>query len=53
MVLFEKKRKLLFSFAPNMVKMCGFVEPAQWISSRGRNQASDFPELIIKSTGYT
>jgi len=29
MALFEKKDKLLFSFATNTVKMCGFVEPAQ------------------------
>jgi hypothetical protein len=25
----NKKDKLLFSFATNTVKMCGFVEPAQ------------------------
>jgi hypothetical protein len=27
----NKKDKLLFSFAANTVKMCGFVEPAQRI----------------------
>jgi hypothetical protein len=29
MGLFEKKDKLLFSFATNTVKILGFVEPAQ------------------------
>ena len=28
MVLYKEKATLLFSFATNTVKMCGFVEPA-------------------------
>jgi hypothetical protein len=39
----QKKRKLLFSFASNTVKMCGLVGPAQTLGLLGGFQ----PKVLI------
>jgi hypothetical protein len=54
MVRFEqKKRKLLFSFVTNTVKMCGFVESAQRKRVRAAGITTGSVRFDMGSTGET